>query len=156
MHQHFYVCFPAYFLRAFAGLSGENESWLNMEPRRRNVDWISDPNVKQQKTNQTIITIMRATRVARVMCGCLLHPMRRMIFRTGSDRGAVAFTSQAKHTRVRLEANRDHLSVRWFVFTPAQKVRTSDFLGLVRTKLGRCEYTLNEFLKQKNKCKKTL
>jgi hypothetical protein len=32
-----------------------------------------------------------------------------MIFRTGSDRGAVAFTSQANRTKVRLKANRHHL-----------------------------------------------
>ena len=35
---------------------------------------------------------------------------RRMIFRTRSDRGAFAFTSQANRTTVSLEANRDHLS----------------------------------------------
>ena len=34
---------------------------------------------------------------------------RPMLFRTGSDRVAFAFTSQANRTTVRLEVNRDHL-----------------------------------------------
>ena len=42
-------------------LSGENELWLNSEQRRQNVYWISDPNIKQQKTNQTIIPMMPVT-----------------------------------------------------------------------------------------------
>ena len=90
MHRHIYVCFPAYFLRAFVGPSGENESWFNMEQRD-----------EMSITYRTKYPID----IPSPLCRCLLRPKRGMIL----ELDQVAVTSQANRT-VRLEANGDHLS----------------------------------------------
>ena len=121
----FYVCFPAYVLGAFVGPSGEHE-WSTRSRRDGMSGYrtkISN-NIKEQKTNQTIIPITRGV--------------------TETE----PYVQSEVRSRSHLEADRDLLSGRsrsdcwvrsrvpWFVFTPAQKVRTSDFFGLVRTKQG--------------------
>lgn len=74
------------------------------------------------------------------------------VFRTGLDRGAIAFTHQPNCTMVCLKANQDHLpSVVWIslnqsllasIRTPIKKAM--DFLALVWPKLHRCKNTLKK------------
>ena len=57
----------------------------------------------EDTANQTIFPIMLAAKRVPVTS------KDAFFFRTGLDRGAFVSTSQANHTRVSLEANRDHL-----------------------------------------------
>ena len=94
--------------------------------------------------------------------GSSLSPKRRMFSVVGSDRDRFVFTPEANRTRVRLEADRDHLkkwvSVRLFGPDQGSLVRIHTctkgpdqggkrtLVRLKRTKRGRCEYTLRDLI----------